>query len=322
MMSFDTTLIRYTEVQSQQFFEQVAERARAVPGVKSVTLSTSVPMLNDSNGSRRSCRRDFSFRPGKTTPRFWRRAWTNTISTRWRSRILQGRNFRIDDSVDAPRVAIVNQQFAQHYWPARIRSASAFDSSTRTTRGSRSSGSAKRASTSSSPSHRRSRLPAVPAATAATDDHARAICRRSVDAGRTVARNRAPTRWQSTDLWRANDGSAVSDARGRRFQGADHGDRRHGTDGTRPRDRRPLRPGRVCGRPAYREIGIRMAVGADRAPWYEWCCDRASCSRWWDWALEWWRASARGNCSRRRSRAATIRPTSSRCSWSSRSCSR
>jgi hypothetical protein len=24
---------------------------------------------------------------------------------------------RVDDSFDAPRVAIVNQQFAQHYWP-------------------------------------------------------------------------------------------------------------------------------------------------------------------------------------------------------------
>jgi hypothetical protein len=31
--------------------------------------------------------------------------------------ILRGRNFRVDDSFDAPRVAIVNQPFAQHYWP-------------------------------------------------------------------------------------------------------------------------------------------------------------------------------------------------------------
>ena len=31
--------------------------------------------------------------------------------------ILQGRNFRRDDSSDMPRVAIVNQEFAEHYWP-------------------------------------------------------------------------------------------------------------------------------------------------------------------------------------------------------------
>ena len=34
MMGFDTSLIRYSEAQSQQFFQQVAERARAVPGVR------------------------------------------------------------------------------------------------------------------------------------------------------------------------------------------------------------------------------------------------------------------------------------------------
>ena len=34
MMSFDPNLVRYTEAQSQRFFEQVAERARTVPGVK------------------------------------------------------------------------------------------------------------------------------------------------------------------------------------------------------------------------------------------------------------------------------------------------
>ena len=34
MMSFDTGLLRYTEAQSKLFFDQVAERARAVPGVK------------------------------------------------------------------------------------------------------------------------------------------------------------------------------------------------------------------------------------------------------------------------------------------------
>ena len=83
MMSFDTTLLRYTDVQSQQFFEQVAERARAVPGVKSVRVHI-VPMSNDSIGFE-TVVPEVSVPAGKTTPPFWRRAWTNTISTRWRS---------------------------------------------------------------------------------------------------------------------------------------------------------------------------------------------------------------------------------------------
>src|SRR6185436_2862552 len=50
MMSFDSTLVRFSQEQSQQFFAQVADLARAVPGVASVTMSTIVPMSNDSIG--------------------------------------------------------------------------------------------------------------------------------------------------------------------------------------------------------------------------------------------------------------------------------
>ncbi len=41
----------------------------------------------------------------------------NTTSTRWGSPIVKGRGFRSTDSADAPRVAVVNEQVAQHYWP-------------------------------------------------------------------------------------------------------------------------------------------------------------------------------------------------------------
>src|SRR5580765_2454091 len=51
MMSLDPGLVRYTEAQSQQFFKEVAERARAVPGVKTVTMATFIPMSNDSIGT-------------------------------------------------------------------------------------------------------------------------------------------------------------------------------------------------------------------------------------------------------------------------------
>src|SRR5204862_8239025 len=65
MMSFDTSLVRYTEAQSRQFFEQVAERSRAVPGVKTVTMTTSVPMANDSIGFETVVPEGFQFPPGK-----------------------------------------------------------------------------------------------------------------------------------------------------------------------------------------------------------------------------------------------------------------
>ena len=117
MMRFDTTLIRYTEGQSQRFFEQVAERARAVPGVKSVTLSTAVPMLNDSNDAVTVVPEGFQFPPGRDSATVMASSVDESYFDTMGIAILEGRNFRIDDSANAPRVAIINQPFAQHYWP-------------------------------------------------------------------------------------------------------------------------------------------------------------------------------------------------------------
>ena len=38
MMSFDPTLVRYGEAQTQQFYKQLSERARSIPGVQSAAL--------------------------------------------------------------------------------------------------------------------------------------------------------------------------------------------------------------------------------------------------------------------------------------------
>ena len=116
MMRFDTTLIRYTEGQSQRFFEQVAERARAVPGVKSVTLSTSVPMFNDSNDAVTIVPEGFQFPPGRENATVMASSVDEYYFDTMALTILKGRNFRIEDSASAPRVAIVNEQFARHYW--------------------------------------------------------------------------------------------------------------------------------------------------------------------------------------------------------------
>jgi len=119
MMSFDTSLVRYTEAQSRQFFEQVAERSRAVPGVKAVTMTTSVPMANDSIGFETVVPEGFQFPPGKDNATVLAARVDEYYFDTMGLTILRGRNFSVDDSFDAPRVAIVNEQFARHYWPHR-----------------------------------------------------------------------------------------------------------------------------------------------------------------------------------------------------------
>jgi predicted permease len=117
MMSLDPSLVRYTEAQSEQFFKQVAERARSVPGVKTVAMTTSIPMSNDSNGTVTIAPEGFQFPAGKDNATIFSSSVDEYYFDTIGLTILQGRNFRAEDTVGAPLVAIVNQQLAQHYWP-------------------------------------------------------------------------------------------------------------------------------------------------------------------------------------------------------------
>jgi predicted permease len=117
MMSFDTRLVHYTNAQSEQFFKDVADRARTVPGVTRVAMATSVPMSNDSIGAETIVPEGFQFPAGKDNATVLVSRVDEHYFDTLGLTILQGRGFRIEDAVDAPRVAVANERFAQHYWP-------------------------------------------------------------------------------------------------------------------------------------------------------------------------------------------------------------
>jgi len=116
-MSFDPSLVHYSEAQTQQFFDQVAERSRAVTGVESVTMTTGIPMANDGIRTVALAPEGFQFPPGKDNATilaaFVDEYYFDTIGIA----LVSGRNFRRTDEDGAPKVALVNQHLAQHYWP-------------------------------------------------------------------------------------------------------------------------------------------------------------------------------------------------------------
>src|SRR5262249_10847239 len=117
MLGVDTSLIRYTGAQTQQFFQDLAERARAVPGVKAVTLTTSIPMLNDTIGGVAIAPEGFQFPPGKENSETLASRVDEYYLDALAIPLVKGRNFTRQDDERAPRVAIVNEHLAQHYWP-------------------------------------------------------------------------------------------------------------------------------------------------------------------------------------------------------------
>jgi macrolide transport system ATP-binding/permease protein len=117
MVRFDPRLVQYDVTQTQQFYKLLTERVRQEPGVQSVTLMQNPPLgLGDFDG--------VAFVPdGFEMPRE-RASFTSTMDTvdegyfeTMGIPILYGRGFLASDTSDAPRVAVVNEQFAKHYWP-------------------------------------------------------------------------------------------------------------------------------------------------------------------------------------------------------------
>jgi predicted permease len=117
MTSFDPRLVQYNAAQTQQFYKLLTERVRLKPGVQSEALTQNVPFGTDDFDS-------LAFVPdGFQMPRD-RENFHSTMDTvdegyfeTMGIPILRGRGFRTADTADAPRVAVVNEQFAKHYWP-------------------------------------------------------------------------------------------------------------------------------------------------------------------------------------------------------------
>jgi predicted permease len=117
MVSFDPRLVQYNAAQTQQFYKLLAERVRIAPGVQSEALTQNIPLGTDDFDG-------FAFVPeGFQMPRD-RENFNSTMDTvdegyfeTMAIPILRGRGFLASDTAKAPRVAVVNGQFAKHYWP-------------------------------------------------------------------------------------------------------------------------------------------------------------------------------------------------------------
>jgi predicted permease len=80
-------------------------------------MTTSIPMSNDSIGTVTIQPEGFQFPAGKDNVTILSSMVDEYYFDTMAIPLLEGRNFRVEDSFTAPRVAIVNQHFAQHYWP-------------------------------------------------------------------------------------------------------------------------------------------------------------------------------------------------------------
>jgi len=117
MIRFDPRLVQYDAAKTRQFYELLTERAGQAPGVERAALTQNPPLGLDNSG-------DVAFVPeGFQMPRDREsfRAPMDTVDEGFFPTmgigIVRGRGFRATDTAETPRVAVVNERFAKHYWP-------------------------------------------------------------------------------------------------------------------------------------------------------------------------------------------------------------
>ncbi len=116
MMSFNPALVRYTDAQTKQFYKQFLERARSAPGVKSAAWTVDIPFMPDQDGDA-VAPEGYQFPAGQQAAN----VFSDTVGDQYFETLgismLRGRAFLQSDTANTPRVAVVNEQFAKHYWP-------------------------------------------------------------------------------------------------------------------------------------------------------------------------------------------------------------
>ncbi len=116
MMEFDTALVRNTDDQSREFYRNLRERARALPGVRSVTMTCYIPFSPNGYG-KAVVPEGYQFPEGRDSASISGAVVDEHYFDTMKMAVIRGRGFTADDKSGTRRVAVVNEEFAKTYWP-------------------------------------------------------------------------------------------------------------------------------------------------------------------------------------------------------------
>src|SRR5262249_54051392 len=118
MMSLDLGLQGYKEERGQQFYRQLSERVKTLPGVRDAAITSYIPMGYDNNMTNVFPEREVNPDQAKTDATFIDVVPPAYCRTAGMS-VIEGREFRDTDTANAPKVAMINETFAKKIWPGQ-----------------------------------------------------------------------------------------------------------------------------------------------------------------------------------------------------------
>jgi predicted permease len=118
LMSFDLGLNNYSDARASQFYDQLLERVRSLPGIEAASFASSTPLDGDRGGMSIDRLEGYESKANAgasadlkiISPDFFR-----TL----RVPMLVGRDFSAQDNAIGLKAVIVNHAFAQHFWPGQ-----------------------------------------------------------------------------------------------------------------------------------------------------------------------------------------------------------
>jgi predicted permease len=117
-LTMDPSEIGYNDPQSRDFYKNLLQRVRTLPGVVSAAVATSVPMSTINNGSSDTLTiNGYQPPPGQPVPTALYNIITPDYFHTMRIRLLAGRSFTDFDDEKNLYVTIVSQSMANKIWP-------------------------------------------------------------------------------------------------------------------------------------------------------------------------------------------------------------
>ncbi len=115
LTSFDTQLIHYSPDQTKRLYKDLLDRTRSAPGVRSAALTSVVPLIG--GDATQLVPEGYQLPHGEQSLTVFDSHVSAGYFKTMGIGILRGRGFLESDQADKPLVAVVNEHFANHYWP-------------------------------------------------------------------------------------------------------------------------------------------------------------------------------------------------------------
>jgi predicted permease len=112
----DPSINNFNETQTKEFYRSLEAKIRALPGVESASLASAVPIAY-ALGKESVYIEGRPVPPGQKAPETMFNSVDASYFDTLRIRVLLGRAFMDADSEASPRVAIINETMAKHFWP-------------------------------------------------------------------------------------------------------------------------------------------------------------------------------------------------------------